>query len=1127
MPSLYLLLVLQVFSWQLILTPGEAVVYYVTPTEPPNTACPQDQPCQTLDHYFSRKEEYFNSSKVNNTTMLLLGGEHVLSGNNAEFVNVSWPIDLSGHTEIELCYGHAIKDLETFEMIGLKTAEDVVVQLFIDIILMNITQPHFANLTFSSANHNCCSIYLVGPDDLSTANTSQSAEKTGPVDNITFVTVVNGTIFNGVSVSHHTLNTLQFSTIVANSRFHDQSKFEGISGVDFIQKNYIRELIITNCTSILELVYGSTNIKVSNSTVTLISEGMLFLLSNVEINGTVQFSQDYDDDSFPDFLFWSSNLKITGNVTFSQASISADSSIITLSGNISFLNNIGDYGGAMSLYSSTLNIAPNTSVYFYNNKATETGGAIYVGNYANVNNPLRSYLPCFYQFLDYDPSSSNRYNISFYNNSAARGGNHVYGAFIHSGVCYATLVHPVLSCCVQNFFHYDTKSLSPVSSDPLRACLCKHGSQQCNESHLHIEIYPGETFTLPVLIVGADFGATVGSVHAVFENPVTTVQLKPSSQYMQGIRKIDDGVCSELNYTVFSHNKHEKLVLLTKEGSWTAYQWLYGNVSDNNFINEVECKHCDPADYISTELLFRQQLHLSITLLPCPPGFQLKGDHDPPGCECHPILAKNNVKCQFISHMGYHIWSSPLWLGTDNNSNLYLAQYCPFDYCINGDKRINLSNSSGQCAFNRNGTLCGGCQKGYSLAIGSSHCIHCPNNNNLAILIFFVAAGILLVAIIGIFNLTVTQGMINGLIFYANIVWTYQRILFPQQVESNPALAFLRTLIAWLNLDFGIHTCFVQGLDALHKTWPQYFFIFYIWGIAIVIIFTASHSTKLTDLLGERPVPILVTLFLLSYTKLFQIITASVGFTKIDVFGTNSLESKNYTLRVWSLDGNHVYCSYPHALLFTVALLVFLTVWLPYTVVLFSVQWLRKISHLKLLQWVPKFTPIYDVHLAPLKDKYLYWFGVLLIVRGILLVILTLTYTAYPEINYIVLLLTASLLLVYSNYYRVYKRKIVQLNENFFLILLIFVGASGVLEEQRRRIVIYTSVGVGFLVFCGMIVGLKLHQICCKKGKVERDFVPNEPRRKQRQEIPDDAQFRDSIFDETEPLIHDTETVQY
>ena len=76
-----------------------------------------------------------------------------------------------------------------------------------------------------------------------------------------------------------------------------------------------------------------------------------------------------------------------------------------------------------------------------------------------------------------------------------------------------------------------------------------------------------------------------------------------------------------------------------------------------------------------------------------------------------------------------------------------------------------------QCAFHRAGRLCGGCKKNYSLAIASSHCIHCPNNNNLSLLIFFAAAGILLVLFISALNLTVTQGLINGFIFYANIVW--------------------------------------------------------------------------------------------------------------------------------------------------------------------------------------------------------------------------------------------------------------------------------------------------------------------------------------------------------------------
>ena len=46
--------------------------------------------------------------------------------------------------------------------------------------------------------------------------------------------------------------------------------------------------------------------------------------------------------------------------------------------------------------------------------------------------------------------------------------------------------------------------------------------------------------------------------------------------------------------------------------------------------------------------------------------------------------------------------------------------------------------------------------------------------------------------------------MINGLIFYANIVWAYEGLLFPQLEETNALMDVGRTFIAWLNLDFGI-----------------------------------------------------------------------------------------------------------------------------------------------------------------------------------------------------------------------------------------------------------------------------------------------------------------------------------
>ena len=165
-------------------------------------------------------------------------------------------------------------------------------------------------------------------------------------------------------------------------------------------------------------------------------------------------------------------------------------------------------------------------------------------------------------------------------------------------------------------------------------------------------------------------------------------------------------------------------------------------------------------------------------------------------------------------------------------TEVVLSKYfCPF--CVSNDEQwVNVQSEesiSSQCACDHVGILCGGCRDGYSLAIGSSSCVKCFNNNGLALLIFFALAGLLLVLVVTTLNLTVTQGMINGVIFYANIVWIYESVLFPQEHAST--LQFLRIFITWLNLDFGIEMCFVEGLNAFWKSLLQYVFPMYICSI--------------------------------------------------------------------------------------------------------------------------------------------------------------------------------------------------------------------------------------------------------------------------------------------------------
>ena len=149
---------------------------------------------------------------------------------------------------------------------------------------------------------------------------------------------------------------------------------------------------------------------------------------------------------------------------------------------------------------------------------------------------------------------------------------------------------------------------------------------------------------------------------------------------------------------------------------------------------------------------------------------------------------------------------------------------------------IKLKNPDSQCAFNRASILRDGCQKGLSLALGSSQCLPC-SNTYLTLLIPFTIAGFALVFFLTFLDLTVSQGTTNGLIFNVNIVKANEAVFFPPG-DTN----ILTVFISWLNLDLGIETCFVDGLNGYWKTWLQFVFPVYIWDI---IYYHCNHCFSL------------------------------------------------------------------------------------------------------------------------------------------------------------------------------------------------------------------------------------------------------------------------------------------
>ena len=90
---------------------------------------------------------------------------------------------------------------------------------------------------------------------------------------------------------------------------------------------------------------------------------------------------------------------------------------------------------------------------------------------------------------------------------------------------------------------------------------------------------------------------------------------------------------------------------------------------------------------------------------------------------------------------------------------------------------------------------------------------------------------------------------------------------------------------------------------------------------------------------------------------------------------------------VWSADGNLDYLGPEHAPLFAVAVATLLFLWLPYTLLLFLRQWLHSCNSRLITRMMMKIKPFLDAHYGLLKGNHRHWFGTLLLVRAVILLI--------------------------------------------------------------------------------------------------------------------------------------------
>ena len=750
-----------------------------------------------------------------------------------------------------------------------------------------------------------------------------------------------------------------------------------------------------------------------------------------------QFTTDYVD--LPSIItLYNTNL-ILRNCKFafnSVTSVAAISSNITLEENVSFESNFAVSGAAFTLSrSSVLTLSEQCNTVFRNNSASLHGAVFYivterepvaVGQLLStgvVQNDVASGTRCFIQ-VEGDRSHSPR--LTFINNTAREGGDVLYGGLVAAG--YDGDWNCLLS--FKNMSDMTNQSSERrITSAPSRVCSCHdHSSPDCLVvvDPTTYTLYPGQTLTVSAAVVGQDFGIVSGDVYTQFmDSENSSVQ---SDQKRLSYR-INDG-CAKLSYKAISSCENCKAVLVLTSDEREVSQFLdsvdyqklnrswsilqsepdyhklvleytpklftilsgdlyitkqYHNILDSvidGFFTispaDIEIKSIQHSLIIGfyNKLIFPQKiytypLYINVKFLSCPLGFNLSQSQ----CDCDQLLrhmptVQCDIERQSITRAG------SVWVGVDGNETLAASQYCPFNYCKDKLIQVTLQDNSttgpdSQCNYRHSGVLCGGCQPGLSLALGSEQCLHC-SNAYISLVLPFALAGLVLVLFIKVLDFTVCQGTINGFIFYANII-NANKQLYYNQSDVNPITLF----ISWFNLDLGIETCFYDGLTAYARTWLQFIFPLYIWCIAGAIIVLASHSKRVAKISGNNGVPVLATLFLLSYAKLFN--------TIISVLSVTTPYTTQGQRLVWSVDGNVDYLGPKHAPLFAVALAALLFLWLPYTLVLLLGKYLHKINNRLITRYLLKLKPFLDANYAPFQDHHQYWFGSILIVKAVIL----------------------------------------------------------------------------------------------------------------------------------------------
>ena len=371
---------------------------------------------------------------------------------------------------------------------------------------------------------------------------------------------------------------------------------------------------------------------------------------------------------------------------------------------------------------------------------------------------------------------------------------------------------------------------------------------------------------------------------------------------------------------------------------------------------------------LSLSLIRGVEYEYRINISDCPVGFSVQNENVLYGCDCGGFFREVEAYFQCNSVSG-HITREEIrsWLSLNGNKVEH-AVLCLPTYCNRKIRIFNLTDTDILCTNNHAGRSCGACVNGLSRVFGSNSCKRC-SNAWLATIVLYSILGITLVMLLLMLRLTVAVGAINGVIFFCNVISINEELFF-----NTSQFSFLRVVFSLVNLDLGFEVCFFDEMPQIAKTGLQFVFPVYLWLLILLFVLTGKCYFRRRKSSPYSIVPVLVTLILMSYSKLLRTTVNIFSFTKIHYASNESNYNTDEHLIAWQPDPNLEYLQGWHAVLLLIALAFLLLFVVPFAL---ASTFPKIILRSKKMSY---FFPLLDCFYAPYKDKYRYWLGIRLII---------------------------------------------------------------------------------------------------------------------------------------------------